>query len=460
MPMKQVSKTIQILNRVSNESAMDTLPKTFPTKTVDRALAAMDGFFTPVIQLEMVFDEPLDEKRLARALYLTMDAEPLLGCRFAGEAVRPYWERVEKENFTVFTVTSQGAEYDAFKQRGIDFFAEPQILACLFRSGLSDRLTLKISHLVSDAAGVKEIAAKLSFIYNRLEHEPDFKPDPGSCDFRSFWEVASQVPWYLYPKIVINFLSETTKSLIPFKSHHVPIEKGFENSGTTITRHIERDQLSAMVRYGKKHDATINDVLMAAIFRALSRIGKWDGKAALRMAITVDLRRYLPGSKAKSVANFSAMEILTYGRAIEDDFKSTLARIVDMINKRKASWLGLSGFISLYPLLWALPFSVLKPFSINGWESKADSANSYDWFTNMGNIPMECVRFGGNPSRAWLLPPGCNSSLFFFGCSSYNGTLSISASIASDENAENEAAAQHFFDLVIAELPIGPVHRS
>ena len=160
------------------ESPIDTISQKFPTKTMDRTLAAMDVLFIPIIQLEMAFDFPLDEHRLAKAVSLLLEAEPLLGCRFVRRIIRPYWERVEKEKLNVFTLTKDESEYEAFKKKGIDFLSAPQIIACLYRSELADRLTLKISHLVCDAAGVKDITATLSTIYNRLADEPGFHPEP------------------------------------------------------------------------------------------------------------------------------------------------------------------------------------------------------------------------------------------------------------------------------------------
>ena len=174
--------------------------------------------------------------------------------------------------------------------------------------------------------------------------------------------------------------------------------------------------------------------------------------------MTVDLRRYLPENKTESISNFSSMEIFTFGTTMEDDFEATLARIVEMVNKRKSSWLGLSAFISLYLVLWAFPYAGLTLMTKKGWESKANSPNAFDWFTNMGNISVEEVNFGGKPSRALLLPPGCNLPLFFFGCSSYDGSLNLSASIMPD--AENEMSTNRFFDLIVSELPLNQFHTA
>ena len=311
---------------------MNNIPKKFPTKVADRSLAAMDSLFTPIIQLEMEFDYSLDEQRLAKAVALTMDADPILGCRFFPRMIRPYWERVEKEKYSIFIITKNKNEYEAFKKKGIEFISEPQIFTCLYRSESKDRLALKVSHLVSDAAGVKDIAAILSKIYNRLEYEPDYHPNPNPCDFRSFWQIVRHVPWYVHPRIILNYMHEVTNSLIPYRTHGVPIKNTSENADKYIIRHIEKEALTHMVNYAKKRDATINDVLLTAIFRALSKIGEWDGKAALRIAMTIDLRRYLPKRKAESASNFSSIEMLTYGTIMEDDFESTLDRVVQMVN--------------------------------------------------------------------------------------------------------------------------------
>ena len=83
--------------------------------------------------------------------------------------------------------------------------------------------------------------------------------------------------------------------------------------------------------------------------------------------------------------------------------EATLARIVEMVNKRKSSWLDLSAFISLYLVLWAFPYAGLTLMTKKGWESKANSPNAFDWFTNMGNISVEQVNFGGKPSSRLAL---------------------------------------------------------
>ncbi len=431
---------------------MNRIPERFSTRSVDRALAGILGPVTCVIQLEMGFDYKLDEKRLERAVFLITEKVPLLGCRFVPKRFRPYFERLEIERFTPFHLTLDQAEFEAFKNKRMDFFNGPQIETCLHRSDFKDRFLIKVSHLVCDATGVKEITGKLSKIYNRLKDDPDFRPEPDLGDYRGFWQIVMQVPWYAIPRIIYNYMCEIYGSKFPRQSHVVPIQKVSADKIQLFTRHIDETQFACLNTYAKKKHSTINDVLITAVIRALSKTGNLKPGEGLRLGMAVNLRRYLPGKKARSIANFSSLELFNYGENIEKDFDSTLLRVAQKTNKRKSSWLGLSAFVSIYPMLWCIPFSVLKFVGSKGWEIKSSSPNSFDWLTNMGVIQKETVNFDGEPSTAWLLVPGCILPMLIFGCSSYNGTLTLSWGIGPDE--VNERVTQSFFDLVVSELPL------
>ncbi len=431
---------------------MSQIPESFPTRSADRALAGMLGPFTCVIQLEMSFDHRLDEKRLERAVSLITQKVPLLGCRFVPKKFRPYFERIEIEQFKIFYLTIDQAEFENFRNERMDFFTGPQIETCLYRSYSEDRFLIKVSHLVCDAAGVKEIAGELSKIFNRLKDDPDLKPEPVLEDYRGFWQIARQVPWYAIPIIIYNYMCEIYGSKFPGQSHVVPMQKVSGEKIQLFMRHIDKTQFVCLNKYAKERHVTINDVLVTAIIRALSETGNLKPGEALRLGMAVDLRRYLPEKKARSIANFSSLELCNYGENVEKDFESTLIRVAQKTNKRKSSWLGLSAFISTYPMLWSLPFSVLKVAGSKGWEIKSSKPNSFDWLTNMGVIQKEKVDFDGEPSTAWLLVPGCVLPMLFFGCSSYNGTLTLSWSIGTDEM--NEQVTQSFIDLVVSELPL------
>ncbi|MCG8637455.1 MAG: condensation domain-containing protein, partial [Desulfobacterales bacterium] len=421
----------------------------YASRTADRVLAGMLGPVTCIIQLEMGFGYALDEKRLERAVYLVTRKIPLLGCCFVPNPFRPCFQRLGGDEIP-FCLVPDRERFERVKHERMDFFNGPQIDTCLYRSSMEDRFLIKVSHLVCDAAGVKEIAGELSNIYNRLKDEPSFEPKPDPEDYRGFWQILRQIPWYAVPGIIKNYFREIIGSKIPGQSHVLPVRKVSDDKMRFFTRDIDGVTFARVYAYAKERGATINDVLTTAIIRALSKTGNLTDDKVLRLGMAIDLRRYLPGKKARSIANFSAFELFNYGNHVEKDFASTLRRVTEKINKRKSSWLGLSTFVSTYPVLWSLPFFVLKAAGRKGWEVKARSPNSFDWLTNMGVIPKDQVNFGGHPSSAWLLVPGCVLPMLFFGCSSYNGRLTFSWSIGPDES--NREVTRAFFDLVVSEL--------
>lgn len=437
---------------------MARIPQKFPTKSADRALAGMLGPVTCIIQLELSFGHALEEKRLARAVHLITQKVPLLGCCFVPKKFRPYFKRLEIERFELFHLTMDTAKFEAFRNKRMDFLTGPQIETCLLRSESEDRFLIKVSHLVCDAAGVKEISRELAELYNRLKDEPKFVPEPILKNDRGFWQVVRSIPWYGIPRIIYNYLCEIYRSSFPKHSHVLPIGKATRDEIQLYTRHIDAKRFARLCAYAREKYITLNDVLITAIIRALSKTGDLTPDRALRLGMAVDMRRYLPEAHTRSIANLSSLEVFNYGKEVEKDFEATLIRVNQIHTHRKLSWLGLSSFISTYPMLWCIPFSILKVAASKGLEMRSSSLNSFDWLTNMGVIQKEEVAFDGEPSTAWLLVPGCVLPMLFFGCSSYNGELTFSWSIGSDES--NEEITLTFFDFVISELEAAIGHSS
>lgn len=429
---------------------MVQIPERFPTRSADRILAGMLGPVTGIIQLEMRFDYLLAEKRLERAVALLTRRIPMLGCRFVPKKLRPYFQRLDTERLRLFHLTTDKAGFNAFKNQRMDFFTGPQIETCLYRSGSGDRFLIKVSHLVCDAAGVKQIAEELSTIYNRLKDTPGLSPQPILMGNRGFRRISRRIPWYAVPLIVYNYLVEIYQAKVPAKSHVVPVQKGSDSRIQLQTTHVGKKKFTALATHAKKAGATINDLLTTAIIRALSKTGDFSPDTALRLGMAVDLRRYMAGGPTGSIANFSSLERFNYGSFMEPEFEATLARVTETTRRRKSSWLGLSTFTSTYPLLWGLPFFILRIAGHKGWETWRNSPNTFDWLTNMGEIQKQTVDFDGQPSAAWLLVPGCTLPMLFFGCSSYDGTLTLSWSTSADET--NQEVAQAFFGLVMSEL--------
>src|SRR4029079_385983 len=95
-----------------------------------------------------------------------------------------------------------------------------------------------------------------------------------------------------------------------------------------VVRQLPAPRLSVLSLHGKAHNATVNDVFLAAAYRALAFHGRWDGTSALRIAITVDLRRWcLPRTHDPEICNLSSLETPFLIRNLGRSFDETLSNV-------------------------------------------------------------------------------------------------------------------------------------
>jgi len=429
---------------------MEDIPKRIPTTTTDRVMGFLDCVIDLMIQLELEFTETLDVGRLSKAIDFTLDAEPVLGCRLVSKWRRPYWERLDKDVRDAFFFTEDRAEYEAFKNASIDTYQGPQIKACLYRSSIEDRLLLKMTHDVADAGGVKETAGVISSIYSRLAGEPAYRPEPNLSGSRNLRQVMRHIPWHAYPRIYLNHIQTLLSQIQLQRNHTLPLGDGPRTPFIFVHRIISQDQVARLSQYGRAHHATLNDLMIAAFFRALAVETDLDPKAHFKLTTTVDLRRwYLPSGRGEAIANLSALEYQNLRTDLGVDFSSTLERVAANTKRRKASWLGLSDWVGGIPL-FLLPNDWGKGLYRKILQSAIDKRCGPPIMTNMGPISTECVTFDTPPRNAWLLPPPAYPPWFLCGLAGYEGTLSLSAGVYPYQRD----IVEQFFDQILSQLPV------
>ena len=291
---------------------MEDIPKRIPSSIMDRVEAMLLFICDMMIQLELEFPQRLDVDRLSRAVDLVLDAEPVLGCRWVPHWRKPQWERLNRSERQSFLLVNSQEAYEKFKSESINHNVGPQIKACLWQSTDGDRLLLKVSHIASDAAAVKDIAASTSSIYTRLAHDPAYQPEPNLTGSRDTWQILRYIPWHAYPKIYLNFLREIR--MIGKAKHGVYMlpfdDRARENLGFAY-RFLPADRVTYLVDYGRSKNATLNDVMLTAYSRALELQRGLGGQSKLMVLTTVDLRQwYLPTKRAGGICTLSEGEYL------------------------------------------------------------------------------------------------------------------------------------------------------
>lgn len=435
------------------------IPKRLPSVHLDRAVIAMSSVFVRQIHLSIEFEGHIDADRLARAMRLCMDAEPVLGCQYVDHWIFPSWKRFSDEHLDQFAMleieegddeTRQSA-LDRFLGRQVIYEEQPQFYALLLRHDRHDRVVIKVNHQVVDAGGTKELGYLIARMYRELGKDSNFLPGPNSGS-RSIWQVYKRVlPRYFFKLLWLN-AKETYSNSVPFQSINFP--SGFEKKGEPVflIKRFSPDRVDTIKNYGKKKGATINDVVATALTRAYIRIAGWDKRAQIRMNGTVDLRRYIPQKQGEALCNLSSFYFTNLGLDPGGSFDETLGKIKKRIDHAKKNMIGLPFLFGSILMAAPYPEFIMKWFinKFMSWGGK--KGNIPPSMTNLGPILEDRLDFGyPEIKRAEVYVPSACPPLFVTGVSGYKNALTFSSGFY--ESAIPKEKVEKMFDFLDEELP-------
>ncbi len=408
-----------------------------------------------LIHCVVLFDSRIDENRMKRAVRLTLDAEPILGCRFVTDWWRMYWERrTDLDHIELFRLTAA----EDVEKEVIRFLTTPahpcedaQVQVLLIRSE-KDTLCIKINHVAADAGAVKDYAYLLASAYQKLGDNPGYTPETNRNGIRSMRQISRQFGFSDKFRIVRRGFRDLKNIFLPRMNCFFPLTKGRTSGRTFLIRRIDAGQFRSIRDYAREHGATINDVIVTAIYRALFKLIGPDPGIPLRLVTTADLRRYLPTKRAGAVCNLSGLVYLNMTRKPGAAFNVTLSEIRDRMNFVKGDFIGLGQ----HPL-FVIPSKIL-PAEWNRLlgnrmfrQSLSIGKNITHAFTNMGIIDTERLAFGDTKvSNAFLTAPVVFSPFFLIGLSGFGESLTMSAGFC--DIAINKPVVEHILSLIESEL--------
>ena len=125
-----------------------------------------------LIHFVITYDNHFNFKLLKKAMRITFDIEPILGCKFVDTFNEPYWERLENIEENEYCSLSHTENFDAslyeFVAKDYQIHSELPIQIRVFRLGSKDVICLKVSHMVTDGGGIFEYIKLLNFVYSKL----------------------------------------------------------------------------------------------------------------------------------------------------------------------------------------------------------------------------------------------------------------------------------------------------
>lgn len=384
------------------------------------------------IQAIIKLDGRLDFDKLKRAVRLSVDAEPVFGCRFV-EDDPPYWKRLDNLDEITFCSLEETDNSDEavmrFLQSSLNMDNDPKVKIKLIRSEQYDILGVKVNQACCDGTGAKEYIQLLSNIYSCIDQEDGtFIPEPkigGRKDQdRLFKELGITCP-----ELRWNPLLDIPKTMWTFPW----IQRGGDSIRFAVCR-LPQGSLESIYQYGKSREATVNDLILTAFYRTMFRISKPVYSVPMDISSTVDLRRYLPDHKTEAIRNLSGGFITSIARIMNESFEGTLSRVVNATKKIKDRRTGVNNAM-VEEYVEKTSFTYFHDYFERMSQTSEISAKfptyignvCFPGLSNLGYISKSLIRFGKNVvTDAYIIPPVIRAPGFLLLASSYNGILTMS----------------------------------
>jgi NRPS condensation-like uncharacterized protein len=422
------------------------IPRRFRTYTADQGMDILSDFFVPRIQLLTDLEGPLDPDRLSDALRLSLDAEPVLGCRWVPRWIWPYWERLEKVDPNHLLKTDQTVE--EFLGADFDEKQHPQIQALLTKD---NRLVLKVNHQVADAGGTKEVGYLVAKMYRELGKDPSYRPEP-NLGSRSLKQVYRRFIPRRFFGLLGRVFRELWGNIRPLKSINWLSTPDRTGAPIHIFKHFSKERLDTARSQVAEIGPTLNDLMVTASLRAIAKHTNWNKNGVLRMTGTVDLRRYLPKRKGAAICNLSSFYFVNLGHDLGANFIETLSRVKQQIDRLKTDYFGLSFIFGGYLMFHPYPFALTRRMMRWFFRYLLRKGNFPPAVTNMGEIDDALLDFGSpRVASAFLAVPAGQPPVLAPGLTGFRNSLTMSAGFY--ESAYPRPDMETLLNLIDNELP-------
>ncbi|MEK7016020.1 condensation domain-containing protein [Bacillus sp. FSL R9-9410] len=408
------------------------------------------------INAVLYFPVGISKKILEQSVRITLELQPVLNSRFV-ESDIPYWEEHSSSTNSPICLFAEGNDKELEKM-AIDFINEsgnriqgPMVQTKLLQGTTTNMLVVKLSHLCSDGAGVKEYINLLGAIYTQLslgqskdqiikgfcagnegfrDQSPVFKY-AGIPDVKSAYRPSQEQQVALW-----SFPSQPNKNTYPKMS----------------VRRLSHEQTLRLIQWTKAQQATLNDVIMSAYFQSLLHFTVYaEPRTAEKMiGLTIDLRRYLPNHTTGAICNLSGMEMPVIKMEDNESFNQTLVRVKQSMDKIKSQNPGLSSAAGM-ELLAGLKLSEVKEMYKQQYEQALQMGMALPLLTNFGAIADEPIKFAEVlADDGYMTSPIMYAPFFTMGVSSYNGRLTFTIGYHTPDTSKEKV--EQFLESVVSQL--------
>ncbi len=400
------------------------IPNIFPASSTDQLMFLNDTNSDGQMHGMVTFNGHIDASLVAHCIRLSLDAEPVLGCRLVKGPLRLRWQRdAGLDGFDLCPLVETDdalGEALKFMSSPMDVFTAPQVHARLFRSD-RDILCVKMTHAIADGGGFKEYLELLSSIYRQARNDPDYRPIANRCGSRSPGQLVKHIGLGTLVRSSLHFSVPRLEWCFPVKCP--------DYAGRSFIRADIGLETSAAIRaYARDRGVTINDLLLTAYYRALFKVLDPPAGRLLPVTVPVNLRRYLPSGKAGGICTLSGLYIPAISREPDEAFGDTLARLHEAMDREKRNKMELAQML-LLQIAFVPGYAPMRFAMRYALKSQSRALMTIPCFSNLGIIDPKDVDFGdAKVSDVSLFGPATFPPYFDFTAYSFGDTMRCSIS--------------------------------
>jgi NRPS condensation-like uncharacterized protein len=179
----------------------------------------------------------------------------------------------------------------------------------------------------------------------------------------------------------------------------------------------------------KQGGITINDVLLAAYWRALHQLVDSTTSEPMKIAVATDLRQYLPTDRASTICNFSSSVHFHLNHKPDRTLRDTVNEVSLVMKQFKNNKMDFQNIALFFEFLTRMEFDSLVKLSHNRRKKVIQSKKGFTHFSNLGVIGRNKIYFGDiEIYDAYIVGPALCAPDFLLTVSTYQDWMTLNIS--------------------------------
>lgn len=393
-----------------------------------------------MVHVELRYDYEIDLEALKTVLICFFEKAPVLHSSFVDNRISPYWRVEDYRIDDVVSVHRPEPEalddaIDEFLTQYIPPESPLQMKVAVFYCAGKSVLCIVENHMCMDGGDFKYFLKALCKNYNGYVEKKISPIDlrEGSRSYEQVYEDFSKTEQRMARNLYKNVCAKDT--------HKFPLTPdSIRDRSFIVRRKIDADRFAKIRSAGKKHGATVNDMLLAAYFYSLYELAGYPESDSVTISCAIDLRRHIKDVSKEGLTNHTAFMQCNIPERGKDIFQ-TLAYA-----KRSAEQFKKDKFMGLYGLPLLKTAYSLLPYNASEEIIKIGYSNPLLAMSNIGILESDKLALEGHqPYDGYMTGAVKYKPYVLLSATSLNNTLTMSMCVRG--NDKDRETVERFFDL-------------